>query len=92
MKSIILTVMLAAAAVFTIQAQPVAACAISNGVADSHSVLMFGATLVFALAAGAVSLFTAQPQSAAADPDGGDGGGQGSAHSLSDRLALLTSP
>ena len=37
-------------------------CGIGNGVADGHSVLMFAATLVFALAAGTVTLLTVQPQ------------------------------
>ena len=67
MKKISLATTLTAVAVLTVQVQPVAACGISNGVADGHSVLMFAATLVFALAAGTVTLFTAQSQSAVAD-------------------------
>jgi hypothetical protein len=61
-------------AVLTVYIQPVAACGISNGVADSHGVFMIAATLVFALAAGTATLFTAAPGSAMADPncDGGD--------------------
>jgi hypothetical protein len=71
MKKIILAPTLAAVAVLTVHIQPVAACGITNGVADGHSVLMFAATLVFALAAGTVTLITVQPQSAMADPSGG---------------------
>jgi hypothetical protein len=78
MKKIILAPTLAAVSVLTVHIQPVAACGISNGVADGHSVLMFAATLVFALAAGTVTLITVQPQSATADPNSGGGGGQGS--------------
>jgi hypothetical protein len=72
MKKIILAPTLAAVAVLTVHVQPVAACGISNGVADGHSVLMFAATL----AAGTVTLITVQPQSATADPNGGEGGCQ----------------
>ena len=78
MKKIILAPTLAAVAALTVHIQPVAACGLSNGVADGHSVLMFAATLVFALAAGTVTLITVQPQSATADPNGGGGGDQGS--------------
>jgi hypothetical protein len=78
MKKIIPAPTLAAVAVLTVHIQPVAACGISNGVADGHSVLMFAATLVFALAAGTVTLITGQPQSATADPNGGGVGGQSS--------------
>jgi len=67
-----------AVAFLTVHIQPVAACGIGNGVADSHSVFMFAATFVFALAAGTVTLFTTQPQSAMADPNDGREGGQGS--------------
>jgi hypothetical protein len=76
MKKIILAPTLAAVAVLTVHIQPVAACGITNGVADGHSVLTFAATLVFALAAGTVTLITAQPQSGTADPNGGGVGGQ----------------
>jgi hypothetical protein len=41
MKKIILAPTLAAVAVLTVHIQPVAACGITNGVADGHSVLMF---------------------------------------------------
>jgi hypothetical protein len=78
MTKIILAPVLAAVAVLTVHIQPVAACGIGNGVADGHSVLMFAATLVFALAAGTITLITVQPQSATADPNGGGGGSQGS--------------
>jgi hypothetical protein len=67
MKKIILTTTLTAVAVLAVHIQPVAACGISNGVADGHGGLMLAATLVFALAAGTVTLFTVQPQSAVAD-------------------------
>jgi len=77
-KKIILAATLAAVAVLTVLVQPVAACGFSNGVADGHSVFMFAATLVFALAAGTVTLITVQPQSATADPNDDGGGGQGS--------------
>jgi hypothetical protein len=78
MKKIILAPTLAAVAVLTVHIQPVSACGITNGVADGHSVRTFAATLVFALAAGTVTLITVQPESATADPNGGDGGCQGS--------------
>ena len=60
-----------AVALLTVHIQPVAACGLTNGVVEGHSVLMFAATLVFALAAGTVTLITVQPQSAMADPSGG---------------------
>src|SRR5271170_3238062 len=66
MKKIVLTATLTAVAVLAVHTQPVAACGISNGVADGHGVGMLAATLVFALAAGTVTLFT-RPQSAVAD-------------------------
>ena len=71
MKKIILAPTLAAVALLTVHIQPVAACGLTNGVVEGHSVLMFAATLVFALAAGTVTLITVQPQSAMADPSGG---------------------
>ena len=67
MKKIILTTSLTAVAVLAVHIRPVAACGISNSVADAHTGLMLAATLVFALAAGTVTLFTVQPHSAVAD-------------------------
>jgi hypothetical protein len=65
MKKITLSATLAAMAVFTVQIQPAAACGISN--VDGHGALMLAGTLVFALAAGTVTLFAGQSQSAVAD-------------------------
>jgi hypothetical protein len=65
MKKITLSATLATVAVFTVQIQSAAACGISN--VDGRGVLMLAGTLVFALAAGTVTLFAGQPQSEAAD-------------------------
>jgi hypothetical protein len=72
MTKIILTATVAGVAMLAVNVQPAAACGITNGVADGHGVFMFAATLVFAVAAGTVTMIT-QPQSATANPSGGVG-------------------
>jgi hypothetical protein len=45
-------------AALAVNIEPAAACGITNGVADGHSVFIFATTLVFAVAAGTVTMIT----------------------------------